>query len=113
MKKLGFGLMRLPQTDPSNAAMIDMEKTKALVDAFIERGFTYFDTAWMYNNFASESAAKEALVSRYPRDRYTLATKLHIGFVNTKEDRDRILGEQLRKTGVKFFDYYLLHGIDA
>ena len=112
-KKLGFGLMRLPSLDKNDASKIDMEQTKKMVDAFIEQGFTYFDTAWMYCGFASENAAKEVLVSRYPRDQYTLATKLHAGFLKTKEDRDRIFNEQLRKTGVSYFDYYLLHDINT
>lgn len=112
-KKLGFGLMRLPSLDKNDASKIDIEQTKNMVDTFIERGFTYFDTAWMYCGFASENAAKEALVSRYPRDQYTLATKLHAGFLKTKEDRDRIFNEQLRKTGVSYFDYYLLHDINT
>ncbi|MBR4454735.1 MAG: aldo/keto reductase, partial [Solobacterium sp.] len=89
-KKLGFGLMRLPLNDRSNPADIDMEQLKQMVDLFMENGFTYFDTAWMYNAFASESAAKEVLVSRYPRESFTLATKLHAGFIETKEDRDKI-----------------------
>ncbi|MDE6738478.1 MAG: aldo/keto reductase, partial [Lachnospiraceae bacterium] len=63
-KKLGFGLMRLPLRDKSNAADIDIEQVKQMVDLFMEKGFTYFDTAWMYNGFASENAAKEALVDR-------------------------------------------------
>jgi len=108
-KKLGFGLMRLPLLDANDAASIDIETTKKMVDTFIERGFTYFDTAWMYCGFKSENAAKEALVDRYPRDSYTLATKLHAGFIETKEDRDRIFNEQRAKTGVEYFDYYLLH----
>ena len=83
-KKLGFGLMRLPSLDPNDASKIDIEQTKKMVDTFIERGFTYFDTAWMYCGFNSENATKEALVSRYPRDAYTLATKLHSGFIKTK-----------------------------
>ena len=114
-KKLGFGLMRLPLLDSNNAGSIDIEQLKQMVDLFISRGFTYFDTAWMYNAFQSEHAIKDALVSRYPRDSYTLATKLHHGFLKTKEDRDRIFNEQLNKTGVEFFDYYLLHdmGTDA
>lgn len=112
MKKLGFGMMRLPHTDPNDASTIDLELTNQLVDAFISKGFTYFDTAWMYNAFASETAAKAALVQRHPRDSFTLATKLHAGFINTKEDRDRIFNEQLQKTGATFFDYYLLHGIE-
>lgn len=113
MKKLGFGLMRLPQTDPGNPAAVDVEQVKKMVDLFIEKGFTYFDTAWMYNGFASESVAKEALVDRYPRDRFTLTTKLHAGFFNSPEDRDKVFNEQLRKTGAGYFDYYLLHGIEA
>ena len=111
-KKLGFGLMRLPSLDADDPSKIDIEQTKQMVDTFIERGFTYFDTAWMYCGFASENAAKEALVKRYPRDAYTLATKLHSGFIETKEDRDRIFNEQLQKTGVEYFDYYLLHDIN-
>ena len=103
-KKLGFGLMRLPSLDPNDPSKIDIEQTKKMVDTFIERGFTYFDTAWMYCGFNSENAAKEALVSRYPRDAYTLATKLHSGFIKTKEDRDRIFNEQCAKTGVDYFD---------
>jgi len=110
-KKLGFGLMRLPLLDENDAASIDVEMTKKMVDAFLDRGFTYFDTAWMYCGFHSENAIKEALVERHPRDSYTLATKLHAGFLKTKEDRDRIFNEQLNKTGVEYFDYYLIHDI--
>ena len=110
-KKLGFGLMRLPALDPNDPGNIDLEQTKKMVDTFLERGFTYFDTAWMYCAFKSEEATKEALVKRHPRDSYTLATKLHAGFINTKEDCDKIFNEQLRKTGAEYFDYYLLHDI--
>lgn len=110
-KKLGFGLMRLPLLNASDAASIDIEQTKQMVDTFLEQGFTYFDTAWMYCGFASENATKEALVERHPRDSYTLATKLHAGFLQGKEDRERIFEEQRKKTGVEYFDYYLLHDI--
>ena len=112
-KKLGFGLMRLPSLDPNDASKIDIEQTKKMVDTFLERGFTYFDTAWMYCGFNSENATKEALVDRHPRDSFTLTTKLHAGFIKTKEDRDRIFNEQLKKTGVEYFDYYLLHDINT
>jgi len=110
-KKLGFGLMRLPQNS-SNSADVDVEQVKKMVDHFIANGFTYFDTAWMYNGFNSENVAKEALVDRYPRESFTLATKLHAGFFNSLEDRDKVFNEQLRKTGAGYFDYYLLHGIE-
>jgi predicted aldo/keto reductase-like oxidoreductase len=112
-KKLGFGLMRLPSLDPNDPSKIDIEMTKKMVDTFIEHGFTYFDTAWMYCGFKSEEAAKEVLVSRYPRDSFTLATKLHSGFITTKEDRDKIFNAQLEKTGAGYFDYYLLHDMGA
>lgn len=111
-KKLGFGLMRLPLTDANDKGSIDIEALKEMVDTFMEQGFTYFDTAWMYCAFKSENAVKEALTDRYPRDRYTLTTKLHASYLKTKEDRDRIFEEQRQKTGVDYFDYYLLHAID-
>ncbi|SHK93866.1 aldo/keto reductase [Hespellia stercorisuis] len=112
-KKLGFGLMRLPSLDKDDASKIDIEQVKEMVDTFIEKGFAYFDTAWMYCGFKSENAAKEALVSRHPRDSYTLATKLHAGFLENKMDRDRIFNEQREKTGVEYFDFYLLHDINS
>ena len=73
--KLGFGLMRLPKRADGT---IDMEQTKQMVDAFMEAGMTYFDTAFVYDNGASELAARAALVDRYPRERFTLATKLNV-----------------------------------
>ena len=97
MKKLGFGLMRLPTLDPANPAAVDMEQLNKMVDSFLEKGFTYFDTAWMYNNFASESAAKEALVKRHSRDSFTLATKLHSGFFNSLENREKYSTRSWRK----------------
>ncbi len=112
MKKLGFGLMRLPQLDSSDPAKVDVEQVKKMVDIFIEKGFTYFDTAWMYNGFESERVAKAALTERYPRDSFTLATKLHAGFINSEKDRDNIFNTQLEKTGAGYFDYYLLHGVE-
>lgn len=112
-KKLGFGFMRLPTLDPDDPSKIDLELLKKMVDAYIERGFTYFDTAWMYCGFKSEDAIKEVLTKRYPRDAFTVTTKLHSGFINTLEDRDKIFNMQREKTGLDFFDYYWLHDINA
>ncbi|MBR5867835.1 MAG: aldo/keto reductase [Clostridia bacterium] len=106
-KKLGFGLMRLPMQGDA----IDHEELCRMVDRFMEAGFTYFDTAWMYCGFKSEEAIREALIKRHPRNSFTLADKLHAGYLKTKEDRDRIFFEQLRKTGAEYFDYYLIHDI--
>ncbi len=69
--KLGFGLMRLPRRGLST----DVEQVKQMVDLFMDAGFTYFDTAFVYPG--SEKAIKKALVDRYPRDTYTLATKIN------------------------------------
>lgn len=112
-KKLGFGLMRLPVLDPNDAGSIDIEQMKKMVDTFIEKGFTYFDTAWMYCGGKSEEATKEALTSRHARDTYTLTTKLPGYKIKSFEDRDKIFNAQLEKTGAGYFDYYLLHDVNT
>ena len=113
MKKLGFGMMRMPSVDGTDPANVDIEQVCKMVDLFIEKGFTYFDTALMYNAFASEAVVKKALVERHPRDSFTIATKLHAGFFDSFEDRDKVFNGQLEKTGAGYFDYYLIHGIEA
>lgn len=112
MKKLGFGIMRPPLLDKNVDSSIDYELLSKMVDCFMERGFTYFDTAWMYCGFESENAVKKVLTSRYPRDSYTLATKLHSDYFDSLEGRDEIFNKQLEKCGVEYFDYYLLHDIN-
>lgn len=110
MKKLGFGFMRLPVID-NEAAKIDFVTLNKMVDTFLERGFTYFDTAYMYHMGNSEIAMRESVVKRHKRDKFTLATKLPTMFLKTKEDQERIFSEQLEKCGVDYFDYYLLHNL--
>ena len=112
-KKLGFGLMRLPHIEENGQSRIDMDLVKKMVDKFIERGFTYFDTAWMYCNGKSEEATKEFLVERYPRDKFTLTTKLPSYMLKCEADRDKIFNEQLRRTGAGYFDYYLIHDVNS
>ncbi len=113
MKKLGFGLMRLPLLDPNNDAAVDVEMVKRMVDQFMAQGFTYFDTAIMYNGGVSQRVARAALVDRYPREAFTLATKLHSAYFNSLEERDKVFNKQLEQTGAGYFDYYLIHGIEA
>ena len=106
--KLGFGLMRLPQL--ADGKTIDVEQTKRMVDLFLEAGFTYFDTAYVYDG--SEEAARAALVDRYPRESYTLATKLNAGIPNLDEaGAKRQFTTSLERTGAGYFDYYLLHAL--
>ncbi len=111
MKKLGFGLMRLPLLKGSEE--IDVKQVNEMVDLFIKRGFTYFDTAYMYMNYKSECIAKECLVNRYPRDSFTIASKLPTMQLKKVEDMEKIFNEQLNKVGVNYFDYYLLHNLNA
>ena len=111
MKKLGFGLMRLPLRDAEDQTSVDIETLNRMVDTFLEKGFTYFDTAYMYHNFTSETFTREALVKRHPRDSFTLASKLPTMFLETVEDQERIFNEQLEKCGVEYFDYYLIHNL--
>ena len=109
MKKLGFGLMRLPLMEQGDSKSIDQELTNKMVDYFIEKGFTYFDTAYPYHEGMSEVAAKKALVERYPRESFLLADKMPAFFVTKNEDYQRFFDEQLERCGVTFFDYYMLH----
>ena len=108
MPKIGFGLMRLPETD----GVIDIDKVCKMADAYMEAGFNYFDTAYVYHGGNSEKAVKEAIVKRYPRDSFTIATKLPAWSIHSFEDRDKIFNEQLERCGVDYFDFYLLHSIE-
>ena len=106
IKKLGFGCMRFPKKGDG----FDMELIKKMVDRFMEAGFTYFDTAWAYPG--SEKALKEALVDRYPREKFLLATKMApwIG-CKTKEEAYAQFDRSLEDTGAGYFDFYLLHNL--
>ena len=113
MKKLGFGMMRLPLLNEEDKKSIDKKTVCQMVDTFMERGFTYFDTAYMYHEYESERAVKDVLVTRKDRNSYTLASKLPVMQLKEKEDMERIFNEQREKCGVEYFDYYLLHALDA
>jgi predicted aldo/keto reductase-like oxidoreductase len=104
--KLGFGLMRLPK----KGLIMDIPQISEMVDLFLESGFTYFDTAYVYPG--SEAAIKKALVDRYPRESYTLATKL-CGFMMapTEKAAKNQFYTSLKRTGAGYFDYYLLHAL--
>ncbi len=108
MPKIGFGLMRLPEKDGA----IDIEQVSQMADAYMEAGFNYFDTAYVYHGGNSEKVVKEAIVKRYPRESFTIATKLPAWFLHSPEDRDKVFEEQLDRCGVDYFDYYLLHSLE-
>lgn len=111
--KLGFGFMRLPLKDPNDQTSIDYAVLNKMVDTFLERGFTYFDTAWMYMGYESEIALRESLVKRHPRNKFTVASKLPVGYLKKQSDQEEIFNKQLEKTGLEYFDYYLVHNVNA
>ncbi len=108
MKKLGFGCMRFPVDENGN---INIEELKKMVDVFIQKGFTYFDTSYVYHNGESEKALGKVLVDRYPRDKFTITTKLPSFMVNTKAEMQKIFDEQLTRLGTNYVDYYWLHAL--
>lgn len=112
MDKFAFGMMRLPQLDKNDPTKVDVEQVKKMVDVFIENGGKYFDTAYPYHNGVSENILKEAVVDRYPREDFIVATKLPIFSVTKAEDMEKFFNEQLEKCGVDYFDYYLIHNIN-
>ena len=103
-KKLGFGCMRLPM----KGGKIDHEQTKQMADLFIENGFNYFDTAHGYHDGQSETALKECLTSRYPREKYLLTNKLTDPYFRKQEDIRPFVEKQLAWCGVDYFDFYLM-----
>ena len=107
--KLGFGLMRLPKLEDGT---MDLAQIERMVDEFMAAGFTYFDTAYVYDGGDSERAARKALVERYPRDAFTIATKANAWLGSpTEEEAKRQFEVSRERLGVDYFDYYLLHAI--
>jgi len=107
-KKLGFGCMRFPMVNGE----VDLQALQQMVDAFLEMGFTYFDTAHGYLDGKSETALRHCLTSRYPRDRYILTNKLSTNFFHAEEDIRPLFQKQLEACGVDYFDFYLMHAQD-
>ena len=103
--KLGFGLMRLPK----KGIITDIKETSEMVDMFLEAGGTYFDTAFVYPG--SEDATRKALVERYPRESFTIATKLNASIAVSRKMAVSQFETSLKRTGAGYFDYYLLHSL--
>lgn len=108
-KNFGFGFMRLPMKDGE----VDLAETSRMVDAFLDAGFNYFDTAHGYLQGRSETALKTCLTSRYPRDCYILTDKLTANFFKTETDIRPFFESQLAACGVDYFDFYLMHAQGA
>ena len=105
----GFGCMRLPMVDKE----VDLPQFEQMVDAFLEAGFNYFDTAHGYISGKSETAIRDGLARRYPRDRFILTDKLTAPYFNKREDIVPFFESQLAACGVEYFDFYLMHAQNA
>ena len=108
MKKLGFACMRFPMHE----AAVDVEEVKKMVDTFMERGFTYFDTSSVYHNGENERILKEVLVDRYPRLSFTITTKSPVVLMESQEQFFSVFRQQLDRLGSDYVDYYWLNDVD-
>ena len=108
-KKLGFGMMRLPMLGET----VDYEQVKVMVDAFLAKGFNYFDTATPYIGGQSETAVRDCLAKRHPRESFLLTDKLSSNLWEKSEEIEPLVNRQLENCGVEYFDFYLMHAMNA
>ena len=104
-KKLGFGCMRLPM----DGEKVDYAEFTKMVDEFMAQGFNYFDTARVYIGGQGETAIRDCVVKRYPRDSFILTDKLSDSLFNSEDEIRPLFEKQLESCGVDYFDFYLLH----
>ena len=104
-KNFGFGCMRLPMKNGE----VNYAEFNEMIDAFMENGFNYFDTAHGYHSGKSETALRDCLVARYPRDKYILTNKLTNFYFKSEADVRPFFESQLKLCGVDYFDFYLMH----
>ena len=107
ISKLAFGAMRLPLSDDGS---IDEQQVNEMTDYAMEHGVNYYDTAYPYHSGMSETVIGKSL-SRYPRERYYLASKYPGHQIFSHYDPAEVFEEQLVKCGVSYFDFYLLHNV--
>lgn len=113
IKKLGFGLMRLPYSESEEWGHVDLEKTRQMIDAYIAEGFSYFDTAWVYHSGFSEKIFGELVAKRYPREKFQVTSKMPVWELKQHEDLLRIFEIQLKNCCVDYFDWYFLHSLET
>jgi len=108
-KNFGFGCLRFPMIE----GQVDLPHLTKMIDLFMERGFNYFDTAHTYIDGQSESALRECLVKRYPRESFVLVNKLTNAFFHSREEIRPFFEMQMENCGVDYFDFYFMHGLNA
>mgnify|MGYP002514373539 CR=1 FL=1 len=104
-KNFGFGFMRLPMSGDR----VDIPQTCRMVDEFLEAGFNYFDTAHDVLDGGAETAFRECVAKRFPRERYVIADKLKESCFMKQPDIRPLFESQLEACGVEYFDFYLMH----
>lgn len=109
LSALGLGTMRFPKLS-DNDGDIDIEKTREMIDYAIKNGINYFDTAYGYHSGQSEIVTGKILAD-YDRESYYLATKFPGYDLKNIKNKEQIFEEQLKKCGVDYFDFYLLHTV--
>ena len=105
--------MRLPLLDENDDASVDLNQVTEMVDLFLEKGFSYFDTSYIYHDGNSETVFRKTVVKRYPRESYVIADKLPLLIIDSEDQLEPIFCEQLERCGVDYFDYYLLHNVSG
>jgi predicted aldo/keto reductase-like oxidoreductase len=110
-KRLGMGCLRFPVYDENRQAEIDMEAAMETIDLFMEQGYNYFDTSWIYHGGNSEAALGKLLVDRYPRESFLVSTKMPLKFMRKQEDMETVFRQQLERCHLDYFDFYLIHAI--
>ena len=113
MTNLGFGMMRLPLLDENDFTSIDYEQVNKMVDKYMEAGFNFYDTAFVYHEGIGEDAFKRCVVERYPRESFKISTKLPLFVINEESQLEPIFAEQLKNCGVDYIDYYMLHNVSG
>ncbi len=113
MVGLSLGMMRLPLLDENDLTSIDYNQVNEMVDVCMENGFNHFDTGYPYHEGFSEAAIKKCVVERYPRDSFTIADKLPLFSITEESQLEPIFQEQLKRCGVEYFDYYLMHNVSG
>ena len=104
----GFGCMRLPM----KGGAVDYDEFCRMADVFIDAGFNYFDTAHGYIGGMSETAIRDCVAKRYPREKFLLTNKLTDPYFRKQEDIRPFFEQQLAWCGVDYFDFYLMHAQD-
>ena len=97
--------MRLPMQGDK----VDYAEFTRMADEFMAQGFNYFDTARVYLGGQSETAIRDCVAKRYPRESFILTDKLSTALFNTEEEVRPLFFKQLESCGVEYFDFYLMH----